>query len=223
MAAVTPGLVIFDCDGVLVDSEVIAMRIFHECLVRAGFLATPEDALKLGLGRSAALLSDAVEAHFGRKLPADFIETMRAHTLRAFDSELRPIAGAGELLARFPLPRCVASNSHERRIRHALTVTGLIGFVEPHIFSAMMVARGKPAPDLFLLAAQRLGVAPCDCLVVEDSAHGVAAARAAGMAVVGFCGGGHCLEGHSRHLLEVGCARVFATMAELGEFLGVKN
>ncbi len=215
----SPGLVIFDCDGVLIDSELIAARVFARCLDEAGFAATPDEALELGWGKNAATLLVAVEERFGRPAPDGFIEGMRAAIGRAYDGELRAIDGVGELLTTLEMPRCVASNSHIDRVRHALTLTGLIDFFEPHLFSASMVARGKPAPDLFLLAADRLGAAPDQCLVIEDSFSGVAGAQAAGMRVVGFTGGGLCRPGHAHRLRDVGCTEVFATMPDFAAFL----
>jgi beta-phosphoglucomutase-like phosphatase (HAD superfamily) len=117
------------------------------------------------------------------------------------------------------MPVCVASNSYPDRLHHSLEVTGLWKFFDPHVFSAAMVERGKPAPDLFLFAAERLNVSPADCLVIEDSVHGTIAAQAAGMTVVGFCGGSHCKTGHAERLLGAGCMRTFARMNEFGEFL----
>ena len=110
-------------------------------------------------------------------------------------------------------------SSARERLRHSLTLTGLLRWFEPHVFSATQVERGKPAPDLFLFAAQRLGAVPEDCIVVEDSIPGVEAAVAAGMPVVGFCGGGHCPEGHAERLSEAGCVRVFARMPDLAAYL----
>jgi HAD superfamily hydrolase (TIGR01509 family) len=213
---VRPGLVIFDCDGVLVDSELIDTRIRSECLRAAGFPITAQD---LTDARSAGTsLTATIEKRFGRPLPIGFMEATRAKIMRAFTDELRAIDGVADLLRSLDIPICVASNSHPDRVRHSLEVTGLWQFFDPHVFSAAMVARGKPAPDLFLLAAERLNVSPAFCLVVEDSTHGVIAARAAGMKVVGFCGGSHCQEGHGDRLLRAGCVRAFARMAELGEF-----
>jgi beta-phosphoglucomutase-like phosphatase (HAD superfamily) len=123
------------------------------------------------------------------------------------------------LLPALPVPRCVASNSQLDRVRHALAVTRLLALVDPHVFSASQVAQGKPAPDLFLFAACRFGAQPADCLVVEDSATGVAAAIAAGMPVIGFCGGSHCFDDHADQLLAAGCSRVFARMADVAAFL----
>jgi HAD superfamily hydrolase (TIGR01509 family) len=139
--------------------------------------------------------------------------------MRAFTDELRAIDGVSELLRSLRMPVCVATNSHPDRVRHSLEITGLFRFFDPHVFSATMVERGKPAPDLFLFAAQRLNTPPGDCLVVEDSVHGITAARAAGMEVIGFCGGSHCRPGHAERLISAGCERVFARMSEVREFL----
>ena len=144
---------------------------------------------------------------------------MRACVDLAFERELVPITGIEELLAALPAPRCVASNSHLDRVRHALSVTRLLPLFDPHVFSASQVERGKPAPDLFLFAAQQLGTAPEGCIVIEDSATGVEAAIAAGMPVVGFCGGSHCPGDHADQLLAAGCSRVFATTLDLAAYL----
>jgi HAD superfamily hydrolase (TIGR01509 family) len=216
-----PALVIFDCDGVLVDSEMIALRILAACLNEAGFVLTVEEAMALGVGKSATTFGIAVEQEFGRPLPANFMEGMRARTMAAFTDELRIVDGVDRLLVALTLPRCVASNGHIDRVRHALSSTGLLSHFDPHIYTAEMVAHSKPAPDLFLFAAARHQVAPDQCLVVEDSLSGVAAARAAGMPVAGFVGGSHCRPGHAEAMREAGCAAVFARMEELAEFLGV--
>ena len=213
---VCPGLVIFDCDGVLVDSELIDMRIRSERLRAAGFTITSQDLADAR--NSGTSLTATIEERFERSLPTGFMEATRAEIMRTFTDELRAIDGVGDLLRALDIPICVASNSHPDRVRHSLKVTALWQFFDPHVFSATMVSKGKPAPDLFLLAAERLKVSPAFCLVVEDSTHGVIAARAAGMEVVGFCGGSHCQEGHVDRLLSAGCGRAFARMAEVGEF-----
>jgi HAD superfamily hydrolase (TIGR01509 family) len=217
-----PALVIFDCDGVLVDSEVIASRIFAECLGEAGIALSVYEAMRFGVGKSAVTLALAVEKEFGRTLPVGFTEGMRARVIDVFSRELKPVDGIGALLSALTLSRCVASNSHIDRVRHALATTGLLPHLDPHIYTAAMVARGKPAPDLFLHAATQHGVAPAQCLVVEDSLSGVSAALAAEMPVVGFVGGSHCRSGHAEAMLEAGCAQVFVRMEELAEFLGVR-
>jgi HAD superfamily hydrolase (TIGR01509 family) len=214
-----PSLVIFDCDGVLVDSESLFARILGECLAAADCPTTTEEALILGFGKNRATLTAAVEARFGRQLPGDFFDTMRARTTLVFEQELRPIPGVESLLAALPTRRCVASNSHLERVRHSLAVTGLLPLFDPHVFSASQIARGKPAPDLFLFAARQFDVPPEACIVVEDSLTGVEAALAAGMPVIGFCGGGHCPGDHADQLVAGGCARTFARMADLASFL----
>jgi HAD superfamily hydrolase (TIGR01509 family) len=211
--------VIFDCDGVLVDSEVIFARVLAECLTAAEFPATAEEALLLGFGKNRDTLTVAVETRFGRVLPDGFFETMRARSALALERELVPMPGVAALLAALPRPRCVASNGHLDRVRERLALTGLLDWFEPHVFSAIQVAAGKPAPDLFLFAAARLGMPPSACLVVEDSIAGVEAAVAAHMPVVGFCGGSHCPAGHANRLHAAGCSRVFARMPDLAAFL----
>ena len=212
-------LVIFDCDGVLVDSELIFARVLRECLVEAGFPATTDEAFALGFGKNRATLCAAVESRFGRPLSDAFFETMRARTALVLERELQPIRGVEELLNTLLLPRCVASNGHLERVRERLALTSLLRFFDPHVFSAVQVAAGKPAPDLFLFAAGRLGTPPGGCIVVEDSAAGVAAAIAAQMPVVGFCGGSHCPNDHAERLSAAGCSRVFARMTDLAAFL----
>ena len=214
-----PDLVIFDCDGVLIDSEVIFGRVLGELLIADEFPITMDEAMVFGLGKNRVTLAAAVEARFGRALPDRFFETMRACVDLAFERELVPIPGIEGLLAALPAPRCVASNSHLDRVRHALSVTRLLPLFDPHVFSASQVAHGKPAPDLFLFAARQLGAAPEACVVIEDSATGVEAAIAAGIPVVGFCGGSHCPGDHADQLLAAGCSRVFATTLDLAAYL----
>jgi len=144
-------LVIFDCDGVLIDSEVIFGRVLGECLIAADFPTTIEEAMALGIGKNRLTLTAAVESQFGRSLPEGFFEAMRARVDIAFERELRPIPGIEALLAALPAARCVASNSHLERVRHALSVTRLLRLFDPHVFSASQVAHGKPAPTSFSL------------------------------------------------------------------------
>jgi HAD superfamily hydrolase (TIGR01509 family) len=214
-----PALVIFDCDGVLIDSEVIFGRVLGECLIAADFPITMAEAMVLGLGKNRVTLAADVESRFRRSLPEGFFETMRAGVDVAFERELAPIPGVEELLAALPMARCVASNTQLTRLRHRLSMTSLLPLFEPHVFSSSQVARGKPAPDLFFYAAQQLGVLPEDCIVIEDSTTGVEAAVAARMPVVGFCGGGHCPGDHANRLISAGCSDVFARMPDLAAFL----
>ena len=214
-----PDLVIFDCDGVLVDSEGIFARVLGQYLTEADCPATAAEALLLGFGKNRDTLTAAVETRYGRALPAGFFEAMRERTALVLERELKPIPGVAELLSALPGARCVASNGHLQRVRERLALTGLLHFFDPHVFSAIEVAAGKPAPDLFLLAATRLGVEAADCVVVEDSVVGVTAAVAAGMPVVGFCGGSHCADDHADRLTAAGCVRVFSNMTKLAAYL----
>ena len=214
-----PDLVIFDCDGVLVDSELIFARVLAESLIALDFPTTIDEAIALGFGKNRVTLSAAVAAQFGEALPDTFFEAFAARSASAFEHELSPMVGVEDLLAALPVPRCVASNGRLDRVRQRLAITGLLPFFDPHVFSASQVAFGKPAPDLFLFAAQRLGARPGECTVVEDSIPGVEAAIAARMPVVGFCGGGHCPQDHADRLIAAGCSRVFAKMPDLAAFL----
>ncbi|WP_274626255.1 HAD family hydrolase [Arvimicrobium flavum] len=186
-----PGLVIFDCDGVLVDSEVISIAVLRDGLARNGVMIGEEDAYERFLGRSMATILDTLRSDYGLVLPEEEMHALRDELFHRFEAELKPIPGIRETLERIGGARCVASSSQPDRIRLSLRVTGLLALLEPHIYSATMVKRGKPSPDLFLYAAEQMGAAPEDCLVVEDSPAGILAARSAGMRVVGFSGGSH--------------------------------
>ena len=215
-----PELVIFDCDGVLVDSEPISLARLTENLRRIGVPIDLATVARRFTGTSMTSIMAHVAADYGVPTPEGFVDAVRADTLRAFDAELQAIAGAAAVLATMPDRRCVASSSDPQRLRHALSLTGLLEHFGGHVFSATMVARGKPFPDLLLFAAERMGVAPGNCVVIEDSVPGVTAARAAGMPVLGFCGGGHWA--HDRagaDLLAAGALRVFDEFTTLPHLL----
>ena len=214
-----PSLVIFDCDGVLIDSELIACRVDAECLTEIGFPTTAEFIRENFVGVSSGVMFDRIEREHGRKLPADFPASLQRRLEAAFDDELEAVAGVADMLPSLGIKACVASSSQPERLRHALGVTGLWPHVEPHVFSAAMVAKGKPAPDLFLFAAARMNADPRDCVVVEDSRAGVAAGRAAGMRVLGFTGGSHCPPDHGDRLREAGADAVFDDMRRPSELL----
>ncbi|TGE00318.1 HAD family hydrolase [Methylobacterium nonmethylotrophicum] len=219
-AGARPELVIFDCDGVLVDSEPISLVRLTEALQRIGVPIDLETVARRFTGTSMTSIMAHIAADYGVPTPEGFVDAVRADTLRAFDAELTAIAGVAEVLATMPESRCVASSSDPQRLRHALSLTGLLPHFDGHVFSATMVARGKPFPDLFLYAAAQMGVAPGACVVIEDSVPGVTAARAAGMPVLGFCGGGHW--GHDRAgaaLLAAGALRVFDEFTQLPHLL----
>lgn len=217
-------LVIFDCDGVLIDSEIIAIQVESKVLGELGFAMSPENIARDFVGLSGATMRRALEERFGRALPAAFEETTRTATLATFERELRAIPGIAETLAALPWPRCVASSSDLPRIRRCLELTELEAHFAPdHLFSAQHVERGKPAPDLFLYAARRMETEPAGCVVVEDSRHGVEAARAAGMRVLGFDGGQHCAPDHADTLREAGVETVFSDMRALPALLGARG
>ena len=209
------GLVVFDCDGVLVNSEVIAARVLSRELVAIGFPLTPEDCLARYTGISLPSVVARIEDEWGHKVPVDFLDRLRRRDSQAFRDELRAIPHVGEVAAGIRVPKCVASSGRLAKIRLTLSLTGLLELFDPHLFSAEMVAHGKPAPDLFLFAATKMGVEPASSLVVEDSKAGVRAGLAAGMRVLGFVGGAHCRPGHDATLAAAGAERIFADMRDL--------
>jgi HAD superfamily hydrolase (TIGR01509 family) len=184
-----PRLVIFDCDGVLVDSEAISNRVLVEELQAAGFPVTLEEALRDFVGLRLKTCCEMLHARHGRAVPEDCLARYRARVEAEFRAGLKPVEGVHEALAQIDLPVCVASSGAPEKMRLTLGLCGLWERFEGRIFSARQVARGKPHPDLFLLAAESMGFAPADCAVVEDSEPGVQAALAAGMTAFGYVGG----------------------------------
>ncbi|MDX2598135.1 MULTISPECIES: HAD family hydrolase [Streptomyces] len=183
-------LIIFDNDGVLVDSEPISNRHLAAYLTELGHPTSYEDSIRDYMGSAMHRIHDLVLERTGRRLPDDFDDVFHARVFAAFERELKPVPGAGGVLEKLTadgVPFCVASSGSHERIRVGHRATGLDRwFDERRVFSSQDVGRGKPAPDLFLYAAERMGVAPERCLVVEDSPLGVQAAVAAGMDVYGF-------------------------------------
>jgi HAD superfamily hydrolase (TIGR01509 family) len=208
-------LVIFDCNGVLVDSEPIAAAVLFDAFKRAGMALTAESMTRRFHGRRPADIFAAVEAATGKALPADFSVVVATETLRRLRAELHAIPHASHALTWIRGPKAVASSSPLDRVRASLEVTGLLRFFEPRLFSASEVRKGKPAPDLFLLAAARSEVAPGQCIVVEDSAPGIAAAAAAGMTPIGFVGGSQTPGRLTSELLAIGARAVVADMRGL--------
>lgn len=182
-------LVIFDCDGVLVDSERIGLRIDVRVLAELGWPLTEAEVIERFVGRSEAYMVSEIEAQLGRPLPAGWEEPFRAQYEEAFEAELAPVDGVVAALDAIVAPTCVASSSTHERLRYSLGLTGLLERFYGRIFSAEEVRNGKPAPDLFLHAAATLGADPARCAVIEDSRYGVEAARAAGMHAFGYAGG----------------------------------
>jgi HAD superfamily hydrolase (TIGR01509 family) len=213
-------LVIFDCDGVLVDSELISCRAHSQMLTTHGYPITSDQVLERFLGVSDREARLIVEAELGRSLPVDFEAQVKAATLKFYEGDLRAIANVGEAIAAIDLKKCVASSGTPEKIHHGLTCAGLYDVLAPHIFSATQVKRGKPAPDLFLFAAERMDAQPERCLVIEDSIPGVTGAIAAGMTVLGFHGGSHCGPGHGDTLRAAGAAVIFDDMRQLPGLIG---
>jgi len=182
-------LVVFDCDGVLIDSERIAVKVDVAVLGDLGWTLSEAEVIERFVGRSDADAHAEIEAHLGRKLPTGFGEAVEQRYREAFANELGPVEGVLDALDRITKPSCIASSGTHDHMRYTLGLTGLYERFAGRIFSAEDVANGKPAPDLFLHAARRMGATPGGCVVVEDSRHGVQAARAAGMRVLGFTGG----------------------------------
>ena len=212
----TGSLVIFDCDGVLVDSEPLAMRVLLQTIAEAGVEINAGMAYAAFLGKSLASICELLRREHGLDMDTAALERMRARLYAAIRQELCPIPGIAEALAKLQRPCCVASSSQLERIGLALEVTGLSHFFGGKVFSASMVERGKPAPDLFLHAAREMRVAPMDCIVVEDSPAGITAALEAGMGVLGFTGGSHAQsESHRENLQALGPRLVFGDMREL--------
>ncbi|WP_024508894.1 HAD family hydrolase [Bradyrhizobium sp. ARR65] len=206
-----PDLIIFDCDGVLVDSEVLSCGCLSEVLGQCGIELSEHDALDLFLGRSTA----AVLQHYdGRLVPENFLRALKAQVFQQFRRSLRSIPGVSAVISQLTVPFCVASSSDLDRVRLSLGLTDLARYFGDRLYTAQMVARGKPAPDLFLHAAAQMQADPQRTLVVEDSVSGVSAAKAAGMMVWGFVGGSHYRSRDGRSMLvDAGADRVFDQMA----------
>ncbi|HXD54036.1 MAG TPA: HAD-IA family hydrolase [Solirubrobacteraceae bacterium] len=213
----TPSLIIFDCDGVLVDSEAISNGMLAQMLAEQGLELTLAESRARFQGHLLAEIVGISEALLGRPLPEGWIEEYVERRAAVFDAKLRPVAGAAELVERVRssgVPSCVASQGSLAKTARSLALTGLAGyFAEDVRFSAEQVPRGKPHPDLFLHAAATLGVAPGECAVVEDTPSGVAAAVSAGMAVYGFCA-----DSDERALRSAGAVTA-PTLAQIGELL----
>ncbi len=211
-------LVIFDCDGVLVDSEMLACRSLAETLTRHGMPSGIEDVFERFLGRSFALVETHYQERTGGPMPEAFRDDFRGRIDEVFAADLQPMAGIADVLQRLGRPFCLASSSDPGRLRVTLRASGLAESFGSRVYSASQVARGKPAPDLFLFAADTMGFAPERCLVVEDTVPGVIAGKAAGMMVWGFTGGSHCVgRDIGRKLVEAGADRIFDRMSAFFE------
>jgi HAD superfamily hydrolase (TIGR01509 family) len=206
---------ICDCDGVLVDSEVIADHVLLETLTVTFPGLDFANAVKTAFGQQTSRFLAGIEASFDIRLPPDFLETVEHNVEAALASRLSPIAGVRDALQRVALPAAVVSNSRLTRVHASIRRAGLQHVFGTRIFSAEQVARPKPYPDVYLYAAAQLGVEPARCLVVEDSVAGLNAARTAGMKTIAFVGASHIPQGYADALRKMGMTRIIASMDDL--------
>ena len=215
--------IIFDNDGVLVDSETIHLAVELELLAEMGLSYDHAAYLQRFVGLSnadyRAELNRDHHAAFGTPFPEDFGARLYKKVWPRIETELQPLPGVATLVSRYGGPVAVASSAPTERLRRKLELTGLQHLFAPHIYSSDHVENGKPAPDLFFYAASQLNVAPDRCMVIEDSVNGVRAGRAAGMLTVGFTGGGHIDRGHARRLEAAGAHIVVNTHDALLAYL----
>lgn len=208
---------IFDCDGVLVDSEVLAVEVELAALAEHGLIYESGDFMRRFMGMPdpaffAALCADSVDRR-GKPLPANFPQLQADRYSAALRERLTEVAGAARTVSECTIKKAVASSSKTAMLRFKLEKVGLWETFGPHVYSGDLVERGKPAPDLFLYAARELEAKPSNCVVIEDSVNGVLAGRAAGMTVWGFVGGGHCSETSGAELRAAGAERIIRDWA----------
>lgn len=209
-------LLIFDCDGVLIDSELLGCEAESEALANYGIHITASDIVKRFTGMKSSTVRRMLAEEHKTELPDNFPEIAAHKIEQAFTERLEAIEGISNALdALKDYDWCIASGSDPDRLKHSLTVTGLYDRFAPHIFSAENIQNGKPAPDIFLHAAQEMGYQPKDSLVIEDSVAGVTAGKAANMVTLGFTGGSHCTPPHTDLLKKHGADIIFDDMTEL--------
>lgn len=211
-------LVIFDCDGVLIDSEIISAQMLIDELAALGVQIDLTYVARHFLGRSYPTVMETIRREFNLILPPEFEEQYRARLLAKFERDLKIMPHVADVLARLRLPFCIATSSSPMRAAKSLGMVGLGHLAGPRLFTSTMVARGKPAPDLFLHAAAQMGADPARCLVIEDSLTGVRAALAAGMPVWRFTGGSHLKD---RVLDEPEDARADRRFASFADFFQI--
>ncbi|MFD4837022.1 HAD family hydrolase [Achromobacter sp. NPDC058515] len=222
MQTSAPRLVIFDCDGVLIDSEIIAARAQSRALAEHGIAITPEDAAHRFAGIPDADMWQTLQAENACSLPEGFARQYADRLAHTFRQELRALPHVHETLKTLRergLDICVASSSTPPKLEAALKLVGLWDEFAPNVFSTAQVARGKPAPDVFLFAARQMRTAVLDCVVVEDSVPGVRAARAARMRAVGFVGASHSGPEQRQRLLDEGAFEVIDDLRRLPDVI----
>jgi HAD superfamily hydrolase (TIGR01509 family) len=208
-------LLIFDCDGVLVDSELLAHSELAELMTMLGHPMTPQAALETFAGRRLQDVLASAGVLLSTAIPPDLGAQAGERLLMRLRRELNPVAGAREAVESLPWPRCVASSSSRERIKLSLEVTGLAPLFGDRVFSADALEHGKPAPDLFIFAARSCGTPPGRCIVIEDSPLGIRAARAGGMKAIGFIGASHATAALAGQLADAGAHAVVQAMSEL--------
>lgn len=212
-------LIIFDCDGVLVDSEPLAALAYERVYEKHGMSGVNADIIAQCIGMKQADIIVRIKELTGHQFPADAGDDIWAETKALFTEQLTQTRDLAAFLSSLTTKRCVASSSSLERIHHSLDVTGLAPFFGEAIFSSSMVKRGKPAPDIFLFAAEKMGAEPANCVVIEDSPFGVEGAVAAGMTALGFTGGSHSYPGHGEVLSAQGAAAICKDWTEVGNQL----
>jgi HAD superfamily hydrolase (TIGR01509 family) len=207
--------ILYDCDGTLIDSEHIAGSVCAEALTGLGYPITMREFNARFNGVPAAKVWEILRAELPFQLPEGFNDRLNAEIYRRYETELFIVPGVVEAIHAIPGRRAVASSTNLLRLKKNLAFTGLAPLFGEHIYSASQVARGKPAPDVFLYAASQIGVDPAHALVIEDSVAGVMAGRRAGMRVIGFAGANHGAEDLGDRLAKAGALAVIDRMAEL--------
>ncbi|HEX8415653.1 MAG TPA: HAD-IA family hydrolase [Sphingomicrobium sp.] len=210
-------LIIFDCDGVLIDSEILVCRLTSEELTRLGYPISVTDVIRRFAGRAEPSMIAEIEQDWGQSVRPAYFTRIRERIAEAYATELRAIPEVAETLEQIRTPICVASSSYPEKLLAGLRNTELLDVFDGNIISAVRVARGKPAPDVFIYAAGWMRTPMDRCVVVEDSVPGIRAACAAGARAIGFVGGRHCGPGHAAALRDAGADTVIKRMSELRE------
>ena len=209
-------LVIFDFDGVLVDSETMGCQIWSDVFAKHGMTVPAQDILEKYTGKTGTLICSLIEREYGYEIPDNFLDEVNETTESVMAKELKTVDGVAETMPLLKTPVCIASGSRPKRLNMCLDVTGLRKyFPDETVFSSHYVKNGKPAPDIFLYAAEKMRVAPQKCLVVEDSASGIVGAKAAGMRAFGFIGASHCTPARGVQLTQSGAELLFGDFTEL--------